>query len=68
MRRRILMVLLGLGAIGGYASGIAHLRHGACGSGWRDRAESHWQSQGRNTNRDCVDHANIDSDERDETR
>ena len=25
MRRRILMVLLGLGAVGGYASGFAHM-------------------------------------------
>lgn len=33
--RAALMGLLGLGAIGGFASGFASLRHGGCHAGWR---------------------------------
>ncbi len=39
MRRRIAMVLLGLGAIGGYASGFAHMH--ACQRHHRDAFERH---------------------------
>ncbi len=27
MRRKIIMILLGIGAVGGFASGFAHLHH-----------------------------------------
>ena len=30
MRRRILIVALALGTLGGYAAGFAHLRHHGC--------------------------------------
>jgi len=30
MRRRIVIVLLALGTIGGYAAGFAHMRHHGC--------------------------------------
>ncbi len=39
MRRRILMVLLALGAVGGYASGFAHMR--ACHRGREAAYERH---------------------------
>jgi hypothetical protein len=39
MKRRILMVLLGLGAVGGYASGFAHMHR--CGRDHRSSFERH---------------------------
>jgi|HubBroStandDraft_1064217.scaffolds.fasta_scaffold420529_1 hypothetical protein len=39
MRRRILMVLLGLGVIGGYASGFAHMHR--CGRSREAAFERH---------------------------
>lgn len=48
MRRRIIMALLAVGAIGGFASGFHHLR--ACRGGeWRERAAMEQRS-------DCTDH------------
>ncbi|XXF80107.1 hypothetical protein P2318_10260 [Myxococcaceae bacterium GXIMD 01537] len=40
MRHRILVVLLALGTVGGYASGFAHLaRRGQACPGWAARAQ-----------------------------
>ena len=39
MRRSIVMVVLGLGVIGGYASGFAHMRH--CSRDRRAAFEQH---------------------------
>lgn len=49
MRRRLLIVLLALGTVGGYTSGFASLarRHHRCHSGaWGERWESRWDSRG----------------------
>ena len=41
MRRRILMVLLALGVVGGYGAGLASCAHHAhrCHAGWRANAD-----------------------------
>lgn len=49
MRRRIIMALLAVGAIGGFASGFHHLRACRGGEQWRDRAATEQRS-------DCTDH------------
>ncbi|MCP3098707.1 hypothetical protein LZ198_07430 [Myxococcus sp. K15C18031901] len=42
-RRRLLIVLLALGTVGGYASGFASLsRHRHCHGGWREHWGSRW--------------------------
>ncbi len=42
MRRRILIVLLALGTIGGYSSGIASLRYRShCRKAWKESRTSH---------------------------
>jgi hypothetical protein len=50
MRRRLLIVLLALGTVGGYTSGfasVARYRHHRCHSGsWGERWESRWDSRG----------------------
>lgn len=48
MRRRILMVLLGAGAVAGFASGFARLHHGGYGPfGHGDRFDRHTDLQRR---------------------
>lgn len=53
MRRRLLIVLLAMGTVGGYASGFARLAHhrhschsSAWGERWDDRWERRWGSRG----------------------
>ncbi|MFP2912857.1 hypothetical protein ACLESD_49205 [Pyxidicoccus sp. 3LFB2] len=50
MRRRLLVVLLALGTVGGYASGFASLarhRHRChASSSWGERWEHRWDSRG----------------------
>ena len=42
MRRRILVVLLALGTVGGYSSGIASLRYRShCRKAWTESRTSH---------------------------
>jgi hypothetical protein len=42
MRRRILIVLLALGTVGGYSSGIASLRYRShCRKAWMESRASH---------------------------
>ena len=41
MRRKLALVLLGLGAVLGYASGFHALRHGGWHAGWADSCYSH---------------------------
>ncbi|WXH31821.1 hypothetical protein WA016_05800 [Myxococcus stipitatus] len=44
MRRRLLIVLLGLGTVGGFASGfasLAHRHHGCPMGGWAGRWRTH---------------------------
>src|SRR5262249_4429947 len=46
MKRKLIMTLLAIGAVGGFASGIAHLRHG-CGescAGHRETAAARVQA------------------------
>ena len=47
MRRRIVMALLALGTIGGYAAGFAHMHH-ACNHG-------EWNGRNVATHVDCAD-------------
>jgi len=47
MRRRIVIVLLALGTIGGYAAGFAHMRHNGCHA-----QQHHW------VDRNCDDRSN----------
>lgn len=50
MRRRLLIVLLAMGTIGGYASGFAsmsrHHRYRCHGGSWGERWDSRWDSRG----------------------
>jgi hypothetical protein len=50
MRRRLIIALLALGAIGGYSAGFAHMHH-ACRGNWNaHHASSHdCTDPGRNT-------------------
>jgi len=47
MRRRIVMALLALGAIGGYAAGFAHVHHACHNQNWHhaDCADQHTDSR-----------------------
>ena len=51
MRRRLLIVLLALGAVGGYSAGFAHLHHACHNGDWNGRhAAAHdCTDQSRNT-------------------
>ena len=47
MRRRLIIALLALGTVGGYAAGFAHMHHACHGGNWHGRnASAHY---------DCAD-------------
>jgi hypothetical protein len=48
MRRRILIALLALGTVGGYAAGFAHMHHSSCHRG-------DWNGRYSNAHYDCAD-------------
>ncbi len=51
MRRRIIMALLAVGAVSGFAMGFSHLHRGCQNQRWQEHAaQEHRQT-------DCVDHA-----------
>ncbi len=55
MRRRILIALLALGTVGGYAAGFAHIHH-SC------NAQGDWHGRyGNHSNVDCADPQQRDS-------
>ena len=53
MRRRILIALLALGTVGGYAAGFAHMHHSCHGNNWN----GDWHGRGYNNaaHYDCAD-------------
>lgn len=56
MGRKILMVVLGLGAVAGFGSGFARLRHGGWGHGPGGRFERHAELE-RHVADTCTDAA-----------
>jgi hypothetical protein len=58
MRRRIVIALLALGTIGGYAAGFAHM-HRACHS---ENGHAYWH--GNNASHDCDQSKDLRSDSR----
>jgi hypothetical protein len=48
MRRRIVIALLALGTIGGYAAGFAHMHHACHGGQWNGGQHGY-------ANHDCTD-------------
>ena len=57
MRRRIIMALFAVGAVGGFASGFHHLRACSGGEQWRESAATEQRS-------DCTDRARAADSER----
>jgi hypothetical protein len=56
VRRRIVIALLALGTVGGYAAGFAHMHHSSCHN-WNGNGD--WHGRGYNNNNaahyDCAD-------------
>ncbi|HEX4512512.1 MAG TPA: hypothetical protein VGH87_21060 [Polyangiaceae bacterium] len=55
MRRRILIALLALGTVGGYAAGFAHMHHSSCHN-WNANGDWHGRSYNNSAaHYDCAD-------------
>jgi hypothetical protein len=53
MRRRILIALLALGTVGGYAAGFAHMHHSSSCHNWDRNGDWHGRGYNNAAHYDC---------------